>query len=177
MIKLYQKTTISATGKTMRTLLMMRLLLALLSLFGPSAQAQLQPSDASLWRTWRAALHVQAARFYGQQERLSEALDHLHQALRLLPESATLHVQRGKVYLLIYEWDAALADFDAAIRLQPDQAEAYFQRGLLYYTRAEREAARDDLQRFLALAPKPQEAAQARAWLAAIEAELEALSP
>ncbi|MCS6835188.1 MAG: tetratricopeptide repeat protein [Anaerolineae bacterium] len=160
----------------MRHLLTMSRLLVFLSLLGLTTQAQTLPQEAPLWHTWTAALHAQIARFYSQQERHDEALAHLNQALRLLPESVALHIQRGQTYLLLYEWDAALADFNAAIDRDPSYAPAYFQRGLLYYTRAEREAARDDFQRFLALAPQAEEVSLARTWLAAIEGELEALN-
>lgn len=159
----------------MRTLLSVGLSLALLSLFSSSAQAQRPSPEAPLWRVWPAALHAQIARFYSRQERPSEALAHLNQALALLPASAVLHVQRGQLYLLLYEWDAALADFNAAIDFNSSYASVYFQRGLLHYTRAEREAARDDLQHFLLLAPQSKDAAHARAWLASIESELQAL--
>ena len=68
--------------------------------------------------------------------RYQKAVDHLTEAMNIMPPSAETYYNRGRAYYQLGEIDLAIQDYDEAIKLRPHFAEAYDNRGLAYDKKA-----------------------------------------
>ncbi|CAN0902234.1 TPR repeat-containing thioredoxin TDX [Linum grandiflorum] len=77
--------------------------------------------------------------------RLSEAVNHLTEAVLLNPVSAILYASRGSVYVKMKKPNAAIRDANAALEVNPDSAKAYKVRGMAKALLGQWEEAASDL--------------------------------
>ncbi|CAN1265694.1 TPR repeat-containing thioredoxin TDX [Linum perenne] len=95
----------------------------------------------------REAAQVEKAKAMDElsEGRLSEAVDHLTEAVLLNPVSAILYAARGSVYVKMKKPNAAIRDANAALEMNPDSAKAYKVRGMAKALLGQWEEAANDL--------------------------------
>jgi len=82
-------------------------------------------------------MHNNLAASLEQEGRLTEAIEHYNEAIRLKPDYAYAYNQRGTLYAKLGQHRQAITDFSEAIRLQPDYALAFNNRGNIYVVTGE----------------------------------------
>jgi len=81
----------------------------------------------------QAAAVSPAAAVMPDQANLKEAMGHLEEAVRLVPDYPEARNELGRVYDLIGRYNAAIDQYSLAIRGQKDYAEAYSNRGVAWW--------------------------------------------
>jgi len=100
-----------------------------------------------------AEAHHRLGILLGQAGKLSEAAEHLEQALALRPDNSDAHAARGNVFLLEDNRRAAAASYEQALRLDPGHAVAHFNAALIHQSEGRRAEALRHFERACALAP------------------------
>jgi Flp pilus assembly protein TadD len=90
-----------------------------------------QPAPPPVKPVTTAAEYQQQGRKLIQEERFSEAVGPLTQAIKLDPFLATTFNARGYAYYRLKKYPEAMADFDEAIKLNPLYGNAYTNRGVV----------------------------------------------
>ena len=70
--------------------------------------------------------HLHLGIVYKTQGELTDAENHLRQALTLLPKNAEAHIHLGDVYVLQHRLNAAENAYQKGIRLNPNHTESYY---------------------------------------------------
>ena len=70
--------------------------------------------------------HLHLGIVYKTQGELTDAENHLRQALTLLPENSEAYIHLGDVYVLQHRLNAAEKAYQDGIRLNPDHTESYY---------------------------------------------------
>lgn len=84
-------------------------------------------------------------------DRCSEALPYLRDALAIAPQQVRIHRELGKAYLHLNQLDQAEAELEKSIQLAPDNAPTHFMLAQLYRKRGLEEKARLEIERYTAL--------------------------
>jgi tetratricopeptide (TPR) repeat protein len=148
--------------------------------FDQAAQAWLMAGDAA--RAYAAStlaltlspddpdLLVDRSIAAATEERYSDAITDLDQALLIDPRRADALVYRGAAHRQLEQIDLATSDIDRALLLDPDNADALLERGILRQRQGNRDGARADWERAIALAPDTATGDLAQQNLALLEA-------
>jgi tetratricopeptide (TPR) repeat protein len=97
------------------------------------------------------------------EHKYQDALETLHEAVRLDPSSAPARLLRALTYFQMGKTAEAADDFSVDIQFEPNHGAAYFLRGQCYLKLARYQSAVTDFQRTADLDPDLRE--QAMAWL------------
>jgi len=84
-------------------------------------------------------------------DRSSEGLPYLQQALAISPEDVRIHRELGKAFLHLNRLEQAEAELEKSIQLAPDSAPTHFMLAQLYRKRGLEEKARAEIERYTAL--------------------------
>ncbi len=98
--------------------------------------------------------HCLLAQLYCNSGRTVDAIDQLHEAIRVAPQEASPWYNLGLIYKNQSALDKALSCFQQAIKLKPDFAEAYALRGVALRRAGRTNEAIDDYRRAIALNPE-----------------------
>ena len=77
-------------------------------------------------------MHNNLASSLDKEGKITEAIYHCNEAIRLKPDYAYAYNKRGGLYVRLGQYQLAINDYNEAIRLKPDDAHAYNNRGSAY---------------------------------------------
>ena len=77
-------------------------------------------------------MHNNLASSLDKEGKITEAIDHYNEAIRLKPDYAYAYNKRASLYVRLGQYQLAINDYNEAIRLKPDYANAYNNRGSAY---------------------------------------------
>ena len=101
----------------------------------------------------QAAAVSPAAAVMPDQANLKEAMGHLEEAVRLVPDYPEARNELGRVYDLIGRYNAAIDQYSLAIRGQKDYAEAYSNRGVAWWKSGNWDKALEDCRKATEINP------------------------
>ena len=113
-----------------------------------------------------AALRHRAVE-YRTQQKFSEAVADLSEALKLKSDDPDIFEQRGYIEMQMKEYDKALSDYTQAIKLQPKEAKYYQVRAFILQTKSDFQGALADVNKTLELDPQNSDAQQRKTFLEA----------
>ena len=117
---------------------------------GYETRLSLSPDDVHL--------HDDVAQLYLEDGRVEDALHHLRESVRLMPQSAVRHVNLGKALIEAGQLDRAAAAFEAALQMAPADVAARLDLGVVRALQGRINDALDEYNRVLAIDPGNQEA-------------------
>lgn len=101
-----------------------------------------------------AGAHVMLAELaIKQNDSLPLALNHLDEAIKLLPKEEGLYINRAFIRYQMDDFRGALADYETSLSLEPINPIAYFNRGLLRMETLDNDRALTDFSQVLQLEP------------------------
>jgi tetratricopeptide (TPR) repeat protein len=98
-------------------------------------------------------MHNNIASFLEKEGKISEAIYHYNEAIRLKPDYAFAYNMRAGLYGRLGQYQLAINDYNEAIRLQPDYAYAYNNRGNTYVGLGQYQLAINDYNEAIRLKP------------------------
>ena len=98
-------------------------------------------------------MHNNLASFLEKEGKISEAVYHYNEAIRLKPDYAFAYNMRAGLYGRLGQYQLAINDYKEAIRLQPDYAYAYNNRGNTYVGLGQYQLAINDYNEAIRLKP------------------------
>jgi len=98
-------------------------------------------------------MHNNLASSLDKEGKITEALDHYNEVIRLKPDFANAYNQRGSLYVRLGQHQLAINDYNEAIRLKPDYANAYNNRGSAYSRLGQYELATKDYNEAIRIKP------------------------
>jgi len=127
-------------------------------------QARIYQDSETLWRDTLAknpscwVAHNSLGYLFLQEGKISEAIAHYDQALRIKPDSAETHGNLAYVFLQEGRISDAIAQYDQALRIQPDQYQVHYNLALALEQAGRIEDAIDHYQQALRINPEYAEA-------------------
>jgi tetratricopeptide (TPR) repeat protein len=86
--------------------------------------------------------------FFLENNQPDQAVPHLQEAAKLVPNSPKAHQQLGKAYLALRQLDKAQQELETAVKLEPESARAHYILGQLYEKRGESQKAKEEFARY-----------------------------
>jgi tetratricopeptide (TPR) repeat protein len=83
-----------------------------------------------------------------------QAIPHLQEAAKLVPNSPKAHQQLGKAYLALHQFDKAQEQLERAVKLEPESARAHYVLGQLYEKQGQAQKAKEEFARYSQLNAK-----------------------
>jgi hypothetical protein len=77
-------------------------------------------------------MHNNLASSLDKEGKITEAIYHYNEVIRLKPDDAHIYNRRGSLYVRLGQYQLAIKDYNEAIRLKPDYASAYNNKGSAY---------------------------------------------
>ena len=133
--------------------------------------------DTVAKRPGNPVAHNNLAACLAQEKRMHEAIQQLHEALRLKPEYAEAHYNLGNVLALSGSMDEAIEQFREAVRLKPDYVRAQRNLGNALADSGRTDEAIDQYSQLLQQTPDSLELLNNLAWLVATRQTPQAGSP
>lgn len=124
-------------------------------------------------KSYRAEAHYKLGLLLNRKQQFHEAIQHLEQAAKLLPDSARAHLQLGGALLQVGQLEDAEKELLAAYRLGgPQLGAAQFLLGQVYFIGKKYDLAMRAFERYLADVPQAPNANEVRAVVDRIKAAL-----
>ena len=101
----------------------------------------------------QAASLTPSAALLPDQANLKEAMGHLEEAVRLVPDFPEAHNELGRVYDLIARYNEAIDQYTLAINGEKDYAEAYSNRGVAWWKAGNWDKALEDCRKATEIKP------------------------
>jgi|GEM_PF-6058884 len=101
----------------------------------------------------QAASLTPSAALMPDQANLKEAMGHLEEAVRLVPDFPEAHNELGRIYDLIARYNEAIDQYTLAINGQKDYAEAYSNRGVAWWKAGNWDKALEDCRKATEIKP------------------------
>ena len=89
--------------------------------------------------------YIDFGSFFLENNQPEQAIPHLEEATKLVPNSPKAHQQLGKAYLALRQLDKAQAELETAVRLEPENARAHYVLGQLYEKQGQTQKAKNEL--------------------------------
>ena len=109
--------------------------------------------------------HLNLGVAYLSRKEYRQAMSHLQEAIRLVPDFAAAYNNLGQAYEGLGQYDKARFYYERAVELNPQYANAYLNLGKLLYRSGERKRARWSVTQVIKLAPGSDMAMEAQRYL------------
>jgi type IV pilus assembly protein PilF len=109
--------------------------------------------------------HLNLGVAYLSRKEYRQAMLHLQEAIRLVPDFTAAYNSLGQAYEGLGQYDKARFNYEKAVEFNPQYVDAYLNLGKLFYRSGERQKAKSNFIQVIRLAPTSEKAMEAHGYL------------